>query len=469
MKLDMSMLVGVGVVAAVVLVALLIVLLVMKSWIKVARADEALVVSGKKQSDNESNVAVIVNGKAIVNPVTQRSEIISLRSRQVSLTTEAQSLDNITLNVDAVAIVKISSQKDLVRKAAERFASQDNAIEHFTTEQLEGALRGVIAKLSVSELMRERQRFSQEILDDISPELEKQGLILDSFQIKGITDNNGYIKSLGVPQIQAKRQEAEISETNAQRAIVKRQTATEEENLVEQTILKENQQKSNATVGRSRAQAEQAEALAKATAEQEVLEQQAQNKQSQLDADVRRVAEAERYRREQEAQASKFEKVEAANAEREIAKAEAEATRLRAEAEAESLRLRGEAKADAIRAEAEALEQNREALLAQKALEILPEVMSNFAQGYSAINGLTIIGGGEDGASSHMAGEQSRALATSFKTIKEATGIDLGNIIQSSVSGRAFGNAVSETTDSSTVKKSVPETLVQKNTESEDN
>lgn len=467
MGLDFSMLVGVGVVAAVLLVALLIVLLVMKSWIKVARADEALVVSGKKQGA-DSNVAVIVNGKAIVNPVTQRSEIISLRSRQVSLTTEAQSVDNITLRVDAVALVKISSAPELVRKAAERFASQDEAVEVFTTEQLEGALRGVIAKLSVSELMRERQRFSQEILNNISEELEEQGLILDSFQIKGITDDNGYIRSLGVPQIQAKRQEAEISETNAQRAIVKRQTATEEENLVEQTILKENIQKSNATVGRSRAQAEQAEALARATAEQEVLEQQAQNKQSQLDADVRRVAEAERYRREQEAQAAKFEKVEAANAEREIAKAEAEATRLRAEAESEALRLRGEAKADAIRAEAEALEQNREALLAQKALEILPEVMSNFAQGYSAINGLTIIGGGEDGASSHMAGEQSRALATSFKTIKEATGIDLGNIIQSSVSGRAFGNAVSESTNSSTAKKVVPEALVQEN-ESEDN
>ena len=259
---------------------------------------------------------------------------------------------------------------------------------------------------------------------------------------------------MGVPQIQAKRQEAAISETNAQRAIVKRRTATEEENLVEQTILKENIEKSNATVGRSRAEAEQAEALARAVAEQEVLRQEAENKQSRLDADVRRVAEAERYRREQEAEAAKYEKVQAASAEREIAEQEAEGTRLRAEAEAESIRLTGEAKAAAIRAEAEALEQNREALLAQKALEILPEVMSNFANGYSAISGLTIIGGGEDGASSHMAGEQSRALSTSFETIKAATGIDLGGIIQSSVSGRAFGNAVSET-DSKTVPQQV--------------
>lgn len=466
--MNMGTWIGIAIVAGIALVAFLIVALVLKSWIKVARADEALVISGKKQSsgDSHSNVAVIVNGKAVVNPVTQRSEIISLRSRQVSLTTEAQSIDNITLKVDAVALVKIGSNPTLVRNAAERFASQDNAVEVFTTEQLEGALRGVIAKLSVSELMRERQRFSQEIMDNISKELEEQGLILDSFQIKGITDDNGYIHSLGVPQIQAKRQEAAISETNAQRAIIKRRTATEEENLVEQTVLKENIEKSNATVGRSRAEAEQAEALARAVAEQEVLRQEAENKQSRLDADVRRVAEAERYRREQEAEAAKYEKVQAASAEREIAEQEAEGTRLRAEAEAESIRLTGEAKAAAIRAEAEALEQNREALLAQKALEILPEVMSNFANGYSAISGLTIIGGGEDGASSHMAGEQSRALSTSFETIKAATGIDLGGIIQSSVSGRAFGNAVSENTDSNSSRKVVSETLINNDDES---
>lgn len=453
MGLDIGMWIGIAVVAGVLLLGLLIVLLILKGWIKVARADEALVVSGKK-SAGDSNIAVIVNGKAVVNPITQRSEIISLRSRQVSLTTEAQSIDNITLRVDAVALVKISSDPTLVRNAAERFASQDEAVEAFTTEQLEGALRGVIAKLSVSELMRERQRFSQEILNNISGELEEQGLILDSFQIKGITDDNGYIRSLGVPQIQAKRQEAEISETNAQREIIKRQTATEEENLVEQTILKENIEKANATVGSSRAKAKQAEAFAGAVAEQEVLQQEAENKQSRLDADVRRVAEAERYRREQEAEAAKYEKVQAANGQREVAEQEAAGMRVRAEAEAESIRLTGEAKAAAIRAEAEALEVNREALLAQKALETLPEVMASFAKGYSAVKGLTIIGGGEDGASSHMAGEQSRALATSFETIKAATGIDLGGIIQASVSGRAFGNAVSEN-ESSAVPQQV--------------
>lgn len=122
--LELGIIFAVGAVIVVALIAALIIFGIFRSWIKVARADEALVVSGKKDSSAEgSNVSVIVNGKAIVNPVTQRSEIISLRSRQVSLATEAQSMDNITLRVDAVALVKIGSDKNLVRSAAERFAS----------------------------------------------------------------------------------------------------------------------------------------------------------------------------------------------------------------------------------------------------------------------------------------------------------------------------------------------------------
>src|SRR5690606_30775377 len=107
-------LVGIGVVVLIVIG--LIALLFARSWITVARADEALVISGRKQKVQrtvetrnadgsisgqpelvESPVTVIVNGKSLVNPITQRHEIISLRSRQVSLNAEAQSLDSVTL------------------------------------------------------------------------------------------------------------------------------------------------------------------------------------------------------------------------------------------------------------------------------------------------------------------------------------------------------------------------------------
>src|SRR5699024_3867222 len=145
---------------------------------------------------------VVVNGKAIVNPVTQRHEVISLRQRQVNMRADAQSADNVTLAVEAVALVKIGSAADLVRRAAERFASQDDAIVSFSQDQLEGVLRGVIAQQTVICLMRDRKVFSEQIAETVIPVLREQGLILDSFQIRGITDDVGYIQSLGAPEIE---------------------------------------------------------------------------------------------------------------------------------------------------------------------------------------------------------------------------------------------------------------------------
>ncbi|WP_353114624.1 SPFH domain-containing protein [Microbacterium sp.] len=504
-----GILIIVGIVIVGVVIVGLILLLFARSWIKVARADEALVISGRKQKVQhtvlgpdgtprsetaESPVTVIVNGKSLVNPITQRHEIISLRSRQVLLNAEAQSLDNVTLNVDGVAIVKIGSDPVFVRRAAERFASQDKAIEQFTTEQLEGALRGIVATLSVVELMRERKKFSDQIAADVSQELAEQGLILDSFQIKGITDKVGYIQSLGAPEIQAKRQAAEIAQTNADRAINQKNIANQEANLVEQTALDTNTANADAGVGRARAEAEQAEQLARAQAEQAVLQQQAENKQAQLDADVKRVADAQRYEAETRAQADLFTREKAAeaaaieqvkqaeartriaeqqaqadkaraageaaaaeakatgeaNALRAQADAEAEARRLRASAEADAIRAEGEARADAVEAEAKAIASNQEAFLSQRVLEVLPAIMGEFAKGYATIGNVSIIGGsGEDGASSVVGGDNAKAMRAVFDSVNAATGLDLAAIIQGQAVGRGFGAGLAESEDAS--------------------
>jgi flotillin len=424
----------------------------------------------------DSPVTVIVNGKSLVNPITQRHEIISLRSRQVSLNAEAQSLDSVTLNVDGVAIVKIGSDPLYVRRAAERFASQDKAIEQFTTEQLEGALRGIVATLSVVELMRERKKFSDQIAADVSQELAEQGLILDSFQIKGITDKVGYIQSLGAPEIQSKRQAAEISQTNADRAINQKNIANQESNLVEQTALDTNTANANAGIGRARAEAEQAEHLARAQAEQAVLQQNAENRQAQLDADVKRVADAQRYEaetraqadlytRERAAEAAAIEQVKQAEARTRIAEQQAEADRARAageaaaaeakatgeanalraiaDAEADAIRAEGEARAAAVEAEAKAIASNQEAFLSQRVLEVLPQVMGEFAKGYAAIGSVSIIGGsGEDGASNVVGADNAKALKSVFDSVSSATGLDLAAIIQGQAVGRGIGESL---------------------------
>src|SRR5699024_7032523 len=273
-----------------------------------------------------------------------------------------------------------------------------------------GVLRGVIAQQTVISLMRDRKVFSEQIAETVIPELREQGLILDSFQIRGITDGVGYIQSLGAPEIEAKRQAAEISQTNAERAVAKERIRNEEQNLVEKQALDPNRANAQAEVGRARERAEQAEALAGEKSRQEVLQQQAENKQAQLDADVKRVADADLYRRQKDADAAAYDQRRQAEARAEVAEADARAVKMRAEADAE-----------AERAEAEALKENQEALLARRVVDQLPTLMETFAKGYAQIGDITVISSdANDGdvAGKQFAGESVGALRGVFDSVE---------------------------------------------------
>lgn len=71
----------IGAILVVAVIVLGIFFLTSRTWIKVAAADEALIVSAKKKGESQ----VIVHGKAAVMPITQTHQKISLRSRQVNM------------------------------------------------------------------------------------------------------------------------------------------------------------------------------------------------------------------------------------------------------------------------------------------------------------------------------------------------------------------------------------------------
>jgi flotillin len=484
--MDLFGLIGIAVAAGVALIVALIGFLVFRAWYQVPKADEAIVIVGKKARDStegEANKMTVISGRgAFVNKLTQRSDKVSLRSRQIKFEPTAQTINGVTIDLTGVALVKIGSTPDQVRRAAERFASQDEAIVIFTTEQLEGALRGVVAKLTVEQVMQDRQKLSDEIAEGISGDLLAQGLVLDSFAIQGITDKNNYISALGAVEVQRVKREADVAEIDALREVKKRQLAADEANLIEQTALDKNKAAAMSEVGRANAQAEQSENLARAEAEQGVLLQEANNTQARLDAEVKKVADADKYRQQTSADARAYEAQIAADAEaykrqknaeadrrvaqeradaeayavkaqaeardasaaadaaavRVQAEAEAAAVRVQAEAEAESIRLRGTATADAIAAEASALRENQDAILAKEIIGQLPQLMAEFAKGYERVGNITLIGG--DSAATHLAREQSASLSATFESVKSATGLDLGAVIQ----GQALGRGIAE-------------------------
>ncbi|RRJ86245.1 flotillin family protein [Gulosibacter macacae] len=464
------------IVAVIILIALAVVFLIIsRTWYRTAGADEALIITGKAKKGQASKINVVSGGGLFINPFTQRSAKLSLRSRSIEIKPTAQAANGVTVDVEGIALVKVGSDPDLIRRAAERFLSQDKAIEAFTTEVLEGALRGVVATLTVETLMKDRKALAEQIAEGIEGDLDRQGLVLDSFQILGITDQGGYIDALGASEIQRVHREAETARIDAARAVAKRQIETDTETLAERTSYQENEAASKATVGRANAEAEQAEALRRAELEKAVLDQNADNKQSQLDAEVKKVADATLYEQQRVADARAYKEAKEAETRQQVAQADAEARttaaraeatarttaaeaeatarrakadadaharRVEAEAEALAIQQAGEAEAAAQLALGEAVEKHEQALVTQKLIDQLVPMMAEFAKAQAAIGGYTVISTG--GVAEHQAIESAATLKAPFDAMKAATGIDLAALVQSGLQGERTGEAIAK-------------------------
>ena len=68
--------------------------------------------------------------------------------------------------------------------------------------------------------------------------------------------------------------------------------------------------------------------------------------------------------------------------------------------------------------------------MAQMAMEVLPKVAAEIAKPLATIDKVSIIGGGNDGSAvGSMASNVPVIMAKTFQSVKEATGVDLGNIM----------------------------------------
>ncbi len=299
-----------------------------------------------------------MGGGVFVIPFIQRLFIMDLSSRRISVTIRgAVSGQGIKLNVEGVAIVKVGGNEDSIRAAAQRFLSQQDEIETFTQETLAGSLRSIVGSLSVEQIIRDRAAFAQRVADEAEASLTGQGLVLDTFQIQDITDDGTYLNDLGRPEaarIQqtaavaeaVARQEAENARINAQQLIAIR----ERELLLKQAEIKAETDAANAQAAAAGplAQADRDQAIL--TEQEKVAIRQAALKDRQLDTEVRKPADAARYRLETEAEARKNSAIFQANAEKvaAIARAEGEAEKARLVGVGEKSRRTALAEAEAI-------------------------------------------------------------------------------------------------------------------------
>lgn len=443
-----------GVVAAV-LVVVIVLIIIVKRY-RIARPDVAIIVTGRRgkqtinadgtKSTDLSGQKVVTGGGVFVFPFVQKSFELSLRSRKIQLKTTAQTTNGLTIEVQAVAMVKVGGTEEMIRAAAQRFLSQQEEIESYTQDIMSGSLRGIIGKLTVMSLVNDRDTLVQEVLSAAEESLTKQGLIVDTLQIQEITDTNGYLDNLGKPEAARVRQEAQIADTKAEQAAQEAKIAADRVILDKNRDLQIRQAEVKSETDKALAVAAAAQPIEAAVQQQRIIEQQGlaaqketELKEQQLNATVRKVADADAYRTKTMAEAEASAAVATADAERRSRISRAEAVAEEGKAEAEAIKAKGEAEAAAIQARANALREQSGAVLAQQMIEVMPKMAEAFAGGYSNIDNFTVISA--DGANK-IVGDTVGGMSSVFAAMKDATGIDVGGIIASNQQGRAIGEGL---------------------------
>ena len=479
-----------------VLTVLLLIAFVL-SRIKVAGPNEAFIITGRKgkSAADLTGQKVVMGASVFVVPFVQRLGVLSLTSRQIGVTVPAAVSNNgIRCTLEAIAIVKVGGTEDLIRASAQRFLGQQTEIDTFTKEVLAGSLRAIVGRLSVEEIIRDRAAFAAAVAEEAESSLTNQGLVLDTFQLQDIQTDGTYLRDLGRPEAARAEKQAAIAEAIARREAEQARLQAEEEIAVANRALALKQAEIKAETDAAVAEAAAAGPLAQAARDQDVIaaqelvaERMAALKERELDTEVRKPADAQRYTVEQAAEAERNASVSRAEATKaatiaaaqakaeesrltgtgerqrreELAKAVeiegrlqgeserarraaiAEAVKSEGEAEASAIAAKGQAEATAMERKAEAYERYGDAAVLDLIVAALPEVVRAASEPIGKIDKLTVVS--TDGASS-LTRNVTQNVAQGLELASSLTGVDFGALF-ARLAQDAGGVAVSAKSD----------------------
>jgi flotillin len=408
-------------------------------------------------------------------PFFERVDRISLRVMQVDVKTSEAVPTNefINVSVDGVANVKVSSDPVLLDKAAEALLGmrQDELVT-LVTQVLEGNMREIVGSVGLKEMVQDRQGVAKKITENVVPDMEKLGIEVVNFNIQNFKDAAGTIENMGIDNVEQIRKNAQIAKANAQRDIaIATANAQQEANAVkveaekliaeqdaalavqqsEMKVMADNkraeadaayniqQETQRKTIEITRSDAD----IARREKEAVLAEKEIALRERKLDAEVRKQADAMKYkaekeaeadliRRQKDAEARKYEAMQQAEARR----VEAEAARFAMEQEAEGIRAKGIAEAEAIEKKAEAQRKMGEASVLEMYLKALPEVVKNAAEPLAQTDKIVMYG---EGNSTKVVKDVMSTANQVIEGVKESTGIDITSLIAGFAGGKIAG------------------------------
>jgi flotillin len=419
---------GTWVIVGLMVLAVLFILVMFAKMFRKAGPNEALVVFGFR------GTRVVKGHGTLIFPMFESCRELSLElmSFDVAPQQDLYTKQGVAVTVEAVAQIKIKSDRESVETAAEQLLTKTPPQrEGLIRLVMEGHLRGIIGQLTVEEIVKQPEMVADRMRSTCADDMNKMGLEVVSFTIKEVRDKNEYIVNMGRPDIVRIRRDADVAAAEAERdTAIKRAAATREAAVAKAQADQER------VLAETLSMAKQAEAqrdmeVKKAAFQEAVKKQQAQADkayeiqtnvmQQQVVAEAVRVQQVEKQEqiKVQEAEISRVEKelvatvLKQADAERKrietLATAESQRLSLEAEGRAASIRTQGEAEAEiifkkgeaeakAMNVKAEAFQEYNQAAVVDKLLTGLPEVVRALAEPLSKVDKITVVSTGNGGS-----------------------------------------------------------------------
>ena len=450
------------VIAGLMAIALLALMMAIARLYRKAGPHEAIIVYGFR------GTRIVKGGGTVIFPMVETCRQLSLQlmSFDVAPQQDLYTRQGVAVTVEAVAQIKVKSDPESIKTAAEQFLTKTDAErEGLIRLVMEGHLRGIIGQLSVEQIVKEPEMVGDRMRATCADDMSKMGLEVVSFTIKEVRDKNEYITNMGKPDIVRIKRDAEVAAAEADRdiaitrAVASRESAVakaqaDQERVLAETLSQAKQAESQRdleikraqyveSVKRQQAQADKAYDIQANIMQQQVAAEAVKIRQAEKEQEIR-VQEAEILRHEKELIATVLKNAEVdrqkietlAEAEKRKAMVEAEgratAIRLQGEAEAEIILKKGEAEAKAMNVKAEAYQEWNQAAVVDKLITGLPEVASALAAPLKNVDKITIISTGDGTAAgmNKITGDMAKMAAQIPALFETLSGMQMSDLFQ---------------------------------------
>ena len=441
----------------------IVALIILKAGYIKAPPDTALIISGMHKKPR-----VLIGKAGIRIPFFERVDNLSLGAIQIDVKTGSAvpTAEYINVRVDSTVSVRVGQSPEMIALAAQNFLNVDrDTIARKINDLLEGNIREIVGQMKLTDMVSDRKLFSEKVQENAVPDLARYGLELITFNVQNFSDDNDVITNLGIDNVAQISKNAAIAKSNAEREIevakaenakqandakvkaaediatrnndlaikqaqLQQEADTRKAQAAAATGIEEENQRKIKEVAATNAN------IAKAEREAELKQKQIQLKEYELDALIRKQAEADKFaaekqaeadliRRQKEAEARAYEAIKNAEAK----KAQADADRYAAEQQAAGIQAVGAAEAAAIEAKAEAQKKMGEASIIEMYFKALPDVVASAAAPLAKVDKIIQYG---DGNSTKLV----KDVMTSANQIMEAmadSGIDIKDMLTSAL------------------------------------